>query len=511
MQRGEGTASAVPFFVALTAIVLVALLRVAATYHVFGQVFDEPAHVACGVELVSTGRYTLEPQHPPLARLAIGLTARASLPPDGTVWQRGNAILYAGDYVRNLASARSGILLFLAIAIVVTWSWARRLYGDRLALVAALLVSTTPALLAHSGLATTDAAVAAMTLLALDRFSRWRQAMTPRNALFLGITVALAVTAKFSALLFLPAGFVAILIACHRSAGREPALARRLLISASLSAVAFFITAWAVYLFAPDALGRAVEGLRVALAHERGGHPAYLLGRMSPDGFWYFFLVAFAVKMPLATIALILAAAARRKLDEPAAVTAAFFLATLPVHVAIGFRHILPVVPFVAMLAAAGAGYLARHRLGLVFAALLVAWQVVATTLAHPHYLAYFNEAAASHPDFFLVDSDLDWGQDILLLGSAVGPTTQPLTVAYFGTADPHRHIRVPFRYLHAGEEPFGWIALSETILRKGKPPGRFAFLDTASYRMIGRSIRLYYRRDNRRSDNGAAAAVKRP
>src|ERR1700682_3839456 len=168
MQRGEGTASAVPFFVALTAIVLVALLRVAATYHVFGQVFDEPAHVACGVELVSTGRYTLEPQHPPLARLAIGLTARASLPPDGTVWQRGNAILYAGDYVRNLASARSGILLFLAIAIVVTWSWARRLYGDRLALVAALLVSTTPALLAHSGLATTDAAVAAMTLLALD-------------------------------------------------------------------------------------------------------------------------------------------------------------------------------------------------------------------------------------------------------------------------------------------------------------------------------------------------------
>ena len=69
-----------------------------------------------------------------------------------------------------------------------------------------------------------------------------------------------------------------------------------------------------------------------------------------------------------------------------------------------------------------------------------------------------------------------------------------PLTVAYFGTADLRRHLRVPFRYLRPGEQPRGWIALSETILRKGKPPGRFAFLDDVPYTMIGKSIRLYYR-----------------
>src|SRR5437763_2062214 len=156
MHWRNGTASAVPF---LFVIVLVALVRVAATYAVFGQTFDEPAHIACGVELATTGRYTLEPQHPPLARWAIGLTAHTALPDRATVWQRGNAILYAGKYVRNLAAARAGILLFLALAIVVTWSWSRRLYGDGVALLAALLVSTTPVLLAHAGLATTDAAV----------------------------------------------------------------------------------------------------------------------------------------------------------------------------------------------------------------------------------------------------------------------------------------------------------------------------------------------------------------
>jgi hypothetical protein len=498
MQRERlGTASAVPFLLALTAIVLVALLRVAATYHVFGQVFDEPAHVACGVDFVSTGRYVLEPQHPPLARLAIGLTARAANPAGGgTPWERGNAILYAGDYRHNLARARSGVLLFLFCTIVVTWSWARRLYGDRIALLAALFVSTTPVLLAHSGLATTDAAVAAMTLLALDRFSRWRSAMTPGNALLLGAAVALAVTAKFSALLFLPAGFAAILLSSPRAIPwREPAFARRLLISAMLAMLTFGITVWAVYLFSPDAPARLSEGLRIALAHEQNGHPGYLLGHVSSNGFWYFFLVAFAVKTPLAMIVLLIAAAARGKLDEPAAIAAAFFLVTMPVHINIGLRHLLPVVPFVAMLAAAGAGHLARRRAGLVIATLLVAWHLGSTSWAHPNYLSYFNEIAAHSPDYFLVDSDLDWGQDILALGSAAGADTQPLTIGYFGTADLHRHMHVPFYYLHPGEQPFGWIALSETIFRKGTPPGRFAFLDDVPYTMVGTSIRLYFRR----------------
>src|SRR6476619_6290085 len=102
MRPRNGTASAVPFLfpAVLAAMTLIALARVVATYRVFGQTFDEPAHVACGVEIATTGRYTLEPQHPPLARIFIGLTAHATLPDRGTVWQRGNAILYSGDYVK---------------------------------------------------------------------------------------------------------------------------------------------------------------------------------------------------------------------------------------------------------------------------------------------------------------------------------------------------------------------------------------------------------------------------
>src|SRR5437870_13391906 len=99
MIRESGTAPAVPFVfcAALIAICVIAAARVARRYPIFGQTFDEPAHVACGLEIVASGRYTLEPQHPPLARIATGIGLRVGgliLPPAGTIWQRGNEILY---------------------------------------------------------------------------------------------------------------------------------------------------------------------------------------------------------------------------------------------------------------------------------------------------------------------------------------------------------------------------------------------------------------------------------
>ena len=42
--------------------------RIVATYPVFNHTFDEPAHLATGMEWLDRGTYTWEPQHPPLAR-----------------------------------------------------------------------------------------------------------------------------------------------------------------------------------------------------------------------------------------------------------------------------------------------------------------------------------------------------------------------------------------------------------------------------------------------------------
>src|SRR5216683_7341492 len=48
-------------------------LPIIGTYLVFSHTFDEPAHIAAGMELLDRGTFTYEQQHPPLARLAVAV------------------------------------------------------------------------------------------------------------------------------------------------------------------------------------------------------------------------------------------------------------------------------------------------------------------------------------------------------------------------------------------------------------------------------------------------------
>ena len=43
------------------------------TYRYFGHTWDEPEHLAAGIQLLDRGQYTYDIQHPPLARLAMAL------------------------------------------------------------------------------------------------------------------------------------------------------------------------------------------------------------------------------------------------------------------------------------------------------------------------------------------------------------------------------------------------------------------------------------------------------
>ncbi len=101
-------------------LILIGMLRIIATYTVFSQTADEPAHLAAGMEWLDRGRYRYEPQHPPLPRVAVaigpyldGLRSFGT----GRMSREGNRILEArGRYSRNLALARAGTLPFFVIA-----------------------------------------------------------------------------------------------------------------------------------------------------------------------------------------------------------------------------------------------------------------------------------------------------------------------------------------------------------------------------------------------------------
>src|SRR5271169_4024578 len=207
-------------FAAVIFIILavIGVVRIVSTYSVLSQTTDEPAHVATGMEWLQRGTYTLEPLHPPLARVAVALGPYLSglrLGSEGQMWAEGNEILLArGQYLHNLALARSGVLPFFLLATFLVWYWSRSKYGNWPALVSTMLFTTSPVVLAHAGVATTDMAVTAtFTLALLALVNLLERASYLRSAIF-GIALGFAVLSKFSVLVFLPVSAVAVL-ACR--------------------------------------------------------------------------------------------------------------------------------------------------------------------------------------------------------------------------------------------------------------------------------------------------------
>jgi Dolichyl-phosphate-mannose-protein mannosyltransferase len=532
--------------VLVAAFLVIGLGRIVSTYRVFNQTWDEPAHVAAGMQWLDRGRYTYEPLHPPLARLMVALGPRlAGIRSAGhdNVWLEGNSILYAGHkYDRNLALARLGVLPFFILTGLVVFAWAARTGGRATGVVAVLLFTTLPPVLAHAGLATTDLAVTATVALAAYCLTLWLEQPTGLRSLALGVSVGLAVLSKLSALVFLPVVVFAIAI-CRRGersttaeSGPRPNRVTRLRITFA----ALLITVWAGYRFdvgplvapaapasapiTPTALDRLAEahvfpapalfeGLGHLAAKNRAGHKSYLLGEVRDTGWWYFFPVALAVKTPLPFLLLTLAGLVaawrgfngveRRRLLEPAAIALAILLVSLPSRINIGLRHVLPMYPFMAIVAGVGAASLWRMRraapAGRVLAVGLIGWQLFGSARAHPDYIAYFNELAGSHPERILVDSDLDDGQDLKRLADTLRARRVPeLSLAYAGSATVAEHGLPPVRWLEPHRPVTGWVAASLYSLRLGSldRPGHDDFAWLERYQpvaLVGRSIRLYY------------------
>lgn len=538
-------------FVLLTTI---AVARIVSTWRHTAQTSDESPNIACGMQWLDLGRYDYGPFHPPLARTAIAASLymhgyRAQNLPDR--WNEGNAILHSrNDYWSALKYARAGVLPFFILACVWVWLWSKRLLQGWTALVPLLLFTNTPAVLAHASLATTDMAVAAGICGALFAFTVWLDHPSPLSAVLLGATFAAAFLSKFSALLFVPVGCLAIVLLYR------PRM-KPLLTSAPIAVILTASLVWAAYGFSfgrttahlsEDAAGQTsliskiptrtlrliettpvpapeiIDGIWSVQNHNEAGHAAYLLGRNSLYGWWYFFPVALIVKTPLGLLLLATAGAlllavrrADRRAFAPFGSAAAILLACLPANLNIGVRYVLPLYPMLAIAAGVGCVSLWRSsRLPItarVLSVSLGAWTVVSTARAHPDYIAYFNELAGSHPENILVDSDLDWGQDLQRLASEL----KRLNVRYIHmdclyTGD-GRELDLP---AWDGLQPYkpetGWVAVSFTPLkshawvtaqRAGRHDSPYAWLNAYKpHSRVGRSILLYYIPENCKNCN---------
>jgi hypothetical protein len=171
-------------------------------------------------------------------------------------------------------------------------------------------------------------------------------------------------------------------------------------------------------------------------------------------------------------------------------------------RVDLGIRIVLAIYPFLALLAARGATTAWRSsgthgqllvRRGAV--AVLVAGMLVTSARTWPDYLAYFNPVAGPHPERILVDSNLDWGQDLYRLADTVRARgIDSIRVHYFGSSQLSSVGLTNARRLARDERTTGWVAASETFLAGVWSDTSLRWLARrAPVARIGPSMRLYY------------------
>jgi hypothetical protein len=516
-------------------LVLLAAVRIVSTYTVFSHTFDEPAHIACGMEWIEKRAYTYETQHPPLARVMTAVLpklAGARGADQKSMWDEGLAILFReGKEDHTLALARAGILPFFWIACWIAYSCARWISGRGAAAVAAvLLVTMTPSLLAHGGLATTDMSLTAMLMLAIYTGWRWvAEPGRPRAAAF-GASTGLAVLAKFSTFAFLPSVAVVALLFWWRVERpgwkRLAELARERAAGFSLAVLAAAVVVWAGYCFSfgktpggafPVPAPELFSGIRAVKEHNASGHLTYLLGAVSTTGWPHFFLVALGVKTPLPVLALgicglvLLCSRSRfgsRGWLAPSTVLGILVFSSFLSRIKIGTRHVLPVSLALGIAGGCAAVWMldrfARRRLAQSAVGLTLLAVPLTSLAAHPDYLAYFNLLAGGKPEAVLVDSDLDWGQDIKKLGlrlKELGATE--VYYNQFAPGDLGKQYGFPsIRSLDLNGPRPGWNAVNLTPFKYGLFGGARYVADPGiqfwpdlmrPYERVGGGILLFY------------------
>lgn len=532
LPRGLGYLERHAFTISL-ALIAVAVVRVVSTYPVFSHTFDEPAHIAAGMEWLDQRAYSLEHQHPPLARVMTALLPYLVGERSGhhrDIVEAGTEILYRRDhYGRVLALARMGTLPFLCLAALIVYAWSRRYFGAAVSVVAVFLFTQLPAILAHAGLATTDMAATALVGATAYALLVWSEEPTVQRTLVAGGCLGLAVLSKFSSLVFVPAALVVMcgwyLVTERPSFHSLLSLARSRLALLPLGLVAASIVIWAGYRFSFGPVHFApvripapelYSGIAAVLEHNRIGHFSYLLGQRSQSGWWYFFPVALTVKMPLAFLLLALGGvvvSVWRKTPArwPLAYVAALLSCAMLSRINIGTRHILPIYIGLAILGAIFAvacvrQWRANRTLAGAGIALLV-WFTVSVGFNHPDYIAYFNVLAGPEPERVLVDSDLDWGQDLKRLATRLreigAREVAGLPPALKGREVLRMHLAKmgfpPVRDFDPLKPSPGWNAVSVTMLklRLGLGDARSQPVwwpeVIAPTERVGKSILLYY------------------
>jgi hypothetical protein len=358
------------------------------------------------------------------------------------------------------------------------------MFGDKPALFALVLFCLDPNFLAHGAFVTTDIGAALTMLAAVYAFYRYVKRPTFTRMMIVGVTVGLAMTAKFTGVFMVP---ILILIAAidswwpkNKAEGVPSPSPRQLILGIFVALVIGVGCVWALYHFRyaarPGSLqlnptsGQYLQELRSPLNRRvlttvsklhllpeaylygladtkisAASLPSYFFGRDYPVASRWYFPAAFLIKSTLPFLILLALAIAvvlrgqwqrRREIVFLTVPPLFIFLLCTCSDLGIGYRHLFAMFPMLYILIAGCAAYIVSRYPKAIYAfGVLLVWQFVTTVAARPGLLAYANEAwgGPSKTHLYLSDSNVDWGQQLRAVRQYLEThPSQPCYFAYF-------------------------------------------------------------------------------
>lgn len=467
---------------------------------------DEPSHIISGLNGWRQGSFKDHDDNPPLLRLWLTLPVRDEQ------WQLDRIHDHAITGIRPdpeaLAMRVRGMNVALGVALGAgLWFAMRRMFSEGAANVALALYAFSPAMIGNFSLATHDGAATLMTFAVAWQLARWREQPSWKRTALLGLLLGVHLMAKFSAL---PTFALAIALALmlKPDGWTLRPLAWNWGKAAAMVAVAFVVV-WGSYFFHvsraelrdgrltmnfpnyPNGVDRAIPmafnatlyvpaaemltGVMNMIQNSRRGYASYLLGEYYIGGRAAFFPTVIALKWP--PVVLLLAGAAGvlvllRRLSLPRGVglmllfPALYLALAMASNMNFGDRHVLPLYPFLLLLAGGVWQWARRKRKYAILVAALVALSAADGLRYAPDYLSYFNPLVRSETSWqLLADSNVDWGQGLIALRDY--ERTHPdetIHLAYLGSTHPSVY-GLRARRFEPHERPSGTVVVSVNML----------------------------------------------
>jgi len=554
--------------------------------------FDELAHLPAGYSYLAQKDYRLNPEHPPLIKdlSAVPLLAMdLNFPKEDPSWHEGSQgrwwvqfnfgseFLYrSGNNADKIIFwGRIPMILLLVLLGIFLFKWTRELAGNKPAILLLTLFSFSPTLIAHGRLVTTDVGAALGAVLSIYYYLKFLKNPTKKNILLAGIALGISLLFKFSLILIFPLIVITTLIftILNRKDSFIKTLIKYKFLALAVIAIAVLGVIWPVYKYHTQnyptdlqyseakaflvtttvpkplinlnlkmiknpitkPLAQYSQGLLMATNRTATGNTTYFLGKVSAEGWWYYFPVVFFLKTPLPLNILILISIVGnllllKSLKSPLSrlknwiknhftefsiivFLIIYWTTSMIGSLNIGIRHLLPTFPFIYILVSLGIKNwiknIDKKALAKLIVLTLIIWYAISSLMAFPNYLTYFNQAVGGSGTGhkYVVDSNLDWGQDLNGLELWMKENNiNKIYIDYFGGADLDYYLKDKYTRWESRNKDFprgNYLAVSATQLQGGRgkpakgydqPTDYYMWLNNQELKkVIGNSIFIFY------------------